>query len=103
VSVTGSQRQCDYASPLTPAQQTACANLLNSANAKVDETLRLRTAGWVMTGVGGVVVVTGVVLLVTGADPHPKDEKPAGPVLGGWLLAPEVGAGHVFLGASRAF
>jgi len=57
----------------------------------------------VAAGVGGAVLVTGLVLLVTGDNPHKYDEKPSDEILGGWRVTPMIGYGRLSLSAGREF
>jgi hypothetical protein len=85
------------------SRMTVCANQLDNAQTNVNNDKTLQTAGWVATGVGGAILVTGVVLLVTGDNPHKYDEKPPEEILGGWRVTPMFGSGGVSLSAGRAF
>jgi hypothetical protein len=102
-----SGRPCDLAHQISPAQQTSCVNRLNDATDRVNNIQTLTTVGWVIAGAGAAVTITGVVLLLTGDDPHRYDEKrPPEHVLGGigpWRLLPQVGGGAVSLSLTRAF
>jgi hypothetical protein len=57
----------------------------------------------VAAGVGGAVLITGVILLVTGDNPHKYDAKPSDEILGGWRVAPMIGAGGFSLSAGHEF
>ncbi len=59
------------------AYEASCAQQLAEAQSSVDSAKLGRTVGWVATGVGSAVVVAGVVLLLTGDDPHKYDRSPA--------------------------
>ncbi len=54
----------------------ACNSAKTDASNKFDSGVQLRNLGFVGVGVGGAVLVTGVVLLLTGSDPN-KYEQPA--------------------------
>ena len=54
---------------------TACNNAKTDASNKFDSGVQLRNLGFIGVGVGGAVLVTGVVLLLTGNDPN-KYEQP---------------------------
>lgn len=102
---------CDPASDLsgmpggpgTPTQEQICDSALNSAQSSVNNDNTLRTIGWVGVGVGGAAIVTGIVLWITGDDPHRYDQRPADKVLGQWQIDPAVGLGTISLSASRSF
>jgi len=51
----------------------------------------LQTVGWIGAGVGGAVLVTGVILLLTGDSPHKYDAKPSERTLGGLGIVPSFG------------
>ena len=94
---------CDPAQALTDMQIASCASRLSDATNNVNSLNTGRTVGWVAAGVGGAVAITGVVLLLTGDDPHRYDEKRAGDKLtGDWKVLPQVGVGSgaVFLSGS---
>ncbi len=102
-----SGKSCDFSQQLTSAQMTTCETRLNDATDKLNNTQTLRTVGWVTAGVGAAAAVTGLVLLLTGDDPHKYDEKPAaGQGLGAlrtWTLRPEVGVSGFSLSAAARF
>jgi hypothetical protein len=89
--------------PGTPTLEQICDAALNSAQSSVNNDNVWRTVGWVGVGVGGAAIVTGIVLLVTGDDPHRYDQRPTDKVLGQWQIDPVVGLGTMSLSASRAF
>lgn len=99
---------CDPAQDLTqPYEGTTlgsfCQALASSTSSAVNNDQTLQTLGWVATGVGGAVLVTGLVLLVTGDDPHKYDEKPPEQILGGWRVLPTIGYGGVSISAGHTF
>jgi hypothetical protein len=75
--VRGSGLGCDFSRDLSASQMTTCENQLNNASSQVNNDQTLRTVGWVAAGVGGATLVTGLVLLLTGDDPHRYDRPPA--------------------------
>ncbi len=85
------------------SRMVVCANQLTNAQNSVNNDRALQTAGWVATGVGGAVVVTGVILLVTGDNPHKYDEKPPEEILGGWRVVPMIGSRGLSLSAGHEF
>lgn len=95
-------RVCDHTQALTDDQIASCAARLNDATNKINDLKTGRTVGWVAAGVGGAVAITGLVLLLTGDDPHRFDEKPSDKLIGDWRVVPQVGpgGGAVFVGAS---
>lgn len=80
-----------------------CQARESSATSAVNNDQTLQTVGWVATGVGAAVVVTGIILLATGDDPHKYDEKPPGEILGGWRLVPMIGYSGASLSAGHTF
>jgi hypothetical protein len=87
----GAGGSCDHTRELNTAQLETCSTRLNEAQ---NSTLNLETRralGWVVAGAGGAVLVTGVLLLVTGNDQHKYDEKPARETAVRWRVAPSVG------------
>jgi len=85
------------------SRATVCQNMQQSAQANVNNDQAAQTVGWVAAGVGGAVLVTGLVLLVTGDNPHKYDEKPSDEILGGWRVTPMIGYGRLSLSAGREF
>jgi hypothetical protein len=102
-AVPGSGLMCDPTGNWVPALVAQCNSLQSNAQSKVNDDKNGETLGWVLTGVGGAAVVTGLVLLLTGDNPHKYDEKPKEQILGGWQFSPLVGLGGASLSASRAF
>ncbi len=80
-----------------------CQNQVTNATSNVNNDQTWQTVGWVATAVGGAVLVTGLVLLATGNDPHKYDEKPSEKLLGDWQLMPVVGSRGASLSAVREF
>lgn len=81
-------------------------NALVDANYQVLEDARARDAyGWIGVGVGAAVLGTGVVLLVTGDDPHRFDRAPEADQLGRLRVTPTLSArpGGGVLGATGSF
>jgi hypothetical protein len=75
---TNSQPPCDGLSNWAAEGNdngTACNKAKADAGSKFDSGVQLRNLGFVGVGVGGAVLVTGVVLLLTGNDPN-KYEQP---------------------------
>jgi hypothetical protein len=75
---TNSVPPCDFKSGYAAEGSdngTACNNAKTDASNKFDSGVQLRNLGFVGIGVGGAVLVTGVVLLLTGNDPN-KYEQP---------------------------
>jgi len=93
INVRFSKLACDPANALSDATLAQCLANLNSANNTLSNDQTLRTVGWVGAGVGGAVIVTGVVLLLTGDDPHRYDAKPSERTLGGLSVTPWFGPG----------
>ncbi|HEY4012848.1 MAG TPA: PEGA domain-containing protein [Polyangiaceae bacterium] len=92
---------CD---PMGPNGLTAaCDDPFDAAQSKVDTLHNERTAGWIGAGAGGAVFVTGLVLLLTGDNPHRYDERPSQPVLEGWRFVPSIGLRTASITAAAAF
>lgn len=70
---------CDYSG--TSSTPELCQAAIDRAQGKFDDAKRRDILGFVGIGVGAAAMVTGVVLLVTGDDPH-KFDKPASRSLG---------------------
>jgi hypothetical protein len=85
------------------SRMVVCANRQTSAQNNVNSDQALQTVGWVAAGVGGAVLITGVILLVTGDNPHKYDAKPSDEILGGWRVAPMIGSGGFSLSAGHEF
>jgi hypothetical protein len=85
------------------SRMVVCANQLTTAQNSVNNDRALQTVGWVATGVGGAVLVTGLILLVTGDDPHKYDEKPSEEILGGWRVMPMIGSAGLSVSAGHEF
>jgi hypothetical protein len=85
------------------ADMPECTGPYDDAQSKVDTLHNERTAGWIGAGAGGAVFVTGLVLLLTGDNPHRYDERPSQPILEGWRLLPSVGPRTASLTASATF
>jgi hypothetical protein len=94
---------CDPSQNLSSATKAACDGTLNDAASHLDNVQSLRTAGWIAAGVGATTFVTGVVLILTGPDPHRYDEKPIDRPFAGWRVVPHVGIGSASIVASRPF
>jgi hypothetical protein len=94
---------CNLSSALTDAQIATCRAALDDANNKVNTDQTLRLTGYIAGGVGAATLVTGVVLLLTGDDPHKYDEKPAESIAGGWRVLPSIGVRGFALSAGREF
>jgi hypothetical protein len=99
----GGGGMCDLKTSLSTATMLACDNLLNNANATVSNLQTGRTAGWIVAGAGGAIFVTGLVLVLTGDNPHKYDEKPVDQLFAGWRIAPQVGPGMASVLAGREF
>jgi hypothetical protein len=99
----GSGSACDPAETFSAPATLQCENTLNSAATHVDNLQAWRTVGWVAAGVGGATFVTGVVLVLTAANPHKYDEKPVDRLFAGWQVVPQIGMGGVSVFASRSF
>ncbi len=91
---------CDHAGDLDPEKKQACVAQLADAEARVSSLVAGRNAGWVVAGVGGATLVTGVILLVTGDDPHRYDRPPSRLA---WSVAPSVSGRGWTLSARGAF
>jgi hypothetical protein len=76
---------------------------VNSANSALSNDQTLRAVGWVGAGVGGAVMITGFVLLLTGDNPHKYDAKPSERTLGGLSVTPWFGPGGGSLSVHGAF
>lgn len=93
---------CDPATDLK-SMQAICDARLNDATARVHNLQTMQTVGIVAAGAGGAIFLTGVVLLVTGDNPHKYDEKPPDPLFAGWKVAPQPGFRGLSLSLSRLF
>jgi hypothetical protein len=100
-----SLRRCDFSGQLTSAQMADCENRLNSATDNLNNAQTLRTVGFITAGVGAATAITGLVLLLTGDDPHKYDQKPSGGLaqLRSWTLAPQVGRSWAALSLTGQF
>jgi hypothetical protein len=76
---------------LSPDKEQSCNAAVNSARSNLNNDKTLQTVGWVAAGVGGAVLVTGTILLLTADNPHKYDKKPSEQLLGGWRLVPQFG------------
>jgi hypothetical protein len=85
------------------ADLNACNAKVTDASSKVDNLDTGRTVGWIGAGVGGAVLATGVVLLVTGDNPHKYDERPSDQLFGGVRVVPRVGIGQYFVSVEAGF
>jgi hypothetical protein len=94
---------CNTSQDLTNNQLAACQQAITDANNKVNSDQALQITGYVAAGVGGAMLITGLVLLVTGDNPHKYDEKPPEEILGGWRVTPMIGYGSLSLSAGREF
>ena len=72
-------------------KETSCNAAVSSARSDLNNDKNLQTVGWVAAGVGGAVLVTGTILLLTGDNPHKYDKKPSEQLLGGWRVVPQFG------------
>jgi hypothetical protein len=90
---------------LGPNDMTLAACRARESNARSDlnNDKTLQTVGWVAAGVGGAVLVTGTILLLTGDNPHKYDKKPSEQLLGGWRVVPQFGPGTAGLSLGRSF
>jgi hypothetical protein len=68
-----------------------CLNEGTNATNALNNDQTLRTVGWVGAGVGGAVLITGFVLLLTGDSPHKYDAKPSERSLGALGITPWLG------------
>lgn len=96
---------CDFSSGLMESNTDACQAAIDDAQSKYDAAKNRDIIGFVGIGVGGAALVTGVVLLLTGDDPH-KYDRPASRTLGRsqsprFALTP--GPGQVGTGFQIAF
>jgi hypothetical protein len=89
--------------PQSAATLAACNATVTHDQSTVNNLQTGRTVGWVAVGVGGVTLVTGVVLVLTADNPHKYDEKPVDRSLAGWHVVPEIGLGGASVVASRSF
>jgi hypothetical protein len=97
-----SGRVCDQSHVVSPQAIAACAARVDSDTSAVNDAKTGQTIGWVMAGVGAAASVTGLVLLLTGDDPHRYDEKPAQR----WTLGsirPEVSPGRLGVSVAGTF
>jgi hypothetical protein len=101
--VRGAGGTCDFATDLSQATQQLCETELSNATNTVNNDQTLRTVGFVGAGVGGAVMITGFVLLLTGDDPHRYDAKPAERTLAGLGVTPWFGPGGGSLAVRGAF
>jgi hypothetical protein len=98
--VRGSGMSCDFSQNLSGPQMASCESALNDATSRVNNAQTSQTVGWVATGVGAATLVAGVVLLLTGDDPHRYD-SPAlpGPGIGLLPIVQMSGAGVLATGS----
>jgi hypothetical protein len=95
--------QCDPAQALSEMTingveaDVYCNNEETNATNTLNNDQTLRTVGWIGAGVGGAVMITGFVLLLTGDSPHKYDAKPSERTLGGLGVVPwfEPGGGSL--------
>jgi hypothetical protein len=73
--VRGSGMACDFSQAISPTQMATCESQLDDATSRVNNAQTLQTVGWVAAGAGAAMLVTGIVLLVTGDDPHRYDAR----------------------------
>jgi len=105
---TNSVPPCDFKSGYVAEGSdngAACNNAKTDAGNKFDSGVQLRNLGFIGVGVGGAVLVTGVVLLLTGNDPN-KYEQPTTRALNrnpGPLFTFVPGPGEVGSGLLMAF
>jgi hypothetical protein len=81
----------------------ACNTLYTDANNTLSNDQNLRTVGIVGASVGAAVLVTGVILLVTGDDPHKYDTKPSERTLGELTVTPWIAPGSGSLSVGGVF
>jgi len=103
INVRHSGLACDPAMDLSDSQLATCLANVNSANSALSNDQTLRAVGWVGAGVGGAVMITGFVLLLTGDNPHKYDAKPSERTLGGLSVTPWFGPGGGSLSVHGAF
>ena len=97
--VPASRRVCDPKQP----QQATCASRLDDATARVNDIETRRSVGWVAAGIGGAVTVTGIVLLLTGDNPHKYDERPSEHLFAGLRIVPMLNTTVAAVSASGSF
>ena len=87
----GAGGECDPTFPhgnAPGAHEDACTAALVNAASDVDSLRLNRTLGWVTGGVGGAILITSAVLLLTGPDPHKYDRPTATKTLAGARVSP---------------
>ena len=65
---------CDFSGTNSSAEK--CNAAITAAQADYDDVKKKDVVGYIGLGVGGAVLVTGVILLVTGDDPHRYEHAP---------------------------
>jgi len=81
----------------------SCNARFSTASSNLSNAETLRTLGAVTAGVGVATLTTGIVLLLTGDDPHKYDERPAELRALAWRVVPRVELGGMSLSAVAAF
>jgi tetratricopeptide (TPR) repeat protein len=77
LTVEHSGRRCDVYAPAPTFDRAACDAELSARYDDLQKWRHYRTVGWVGVGIGGALVVTGVVLLLTNDDPSHYDQPSA--------------------------
>jgi len=95
ISASGSGERCDSLSP--DFDRSACELEQQTINERQDDLQGREVLGYVGIGLGAAAVTTGVVLLLTGEDPHLYDAPPMEPLAVTPLVTPG-GAGLSLLG-----
>ncbi len=92
-----SEPPCDYRSGYASQQYSpvVCNQTISDAQGKVDAGNTLSTLGFIGMGVGGAAVATGLVLLLTGNDPHKYEHPPVRSSRAGASFALVPGPGQV--------
>jgi hypothetical protein len=98
----GAGGTCDSTMDLSDVL-ASCKARYNAASDQLNQAETLRTVGAVTAGVGVATLATGIVLLLTGDDPHKYDERPAESRALAWSIVPRVELGGVSLLGVAAF
>jgi hypothetical protein len=100
-----SGKKCDFSKQLSSTTMAMCEDSLNSASDTLNNAQTMRTVGFIVGGVGVATAVTGLVLLLTGDDPHKYDQKPSGALasLRSWTLLPQVGTSSASMALTGQF
>jgi tetratricopeptide (TPR) repeat protein len=77
LTVEHSGRRCDVYAPAPNFDRAACDAELSTRYDDIQKWRHYRTVGWIGVGVGGALVATGLVLLLTNDDPVPHDQPSA--------------------------